>query len=963
MYIEDIIAACRRVIDGDDDALQQLGLDTIQYRRPRPFNTGPMSLQTAYNHALHLAVAARELDMGTLELQAQMSLMLMASIAESTNVTIDHRVDGADVAEVMLSLIDEETARLRSIQPVPEDRSDADEQPIPSSSSLLVTTPNATASASPVPVPSSFYPSSPSPSAANLSTTAGASSQRAKSSIDIPSADKTCGQQHPASSSSTSSAPYKKAASKNKRRHCSLCPFFGTHLDRHLDTQHPGSFQSKREKVSLLHAKDKLSAPKTIPRFQCTYQSCGSIVTRLGQHLTRTHKITNAKLLAQVKASCIRIPSAGKPSPAAPKPQHKPAPQPIPTDSSESESESESESQAGTFVSSGSSTDEHREVDNHELQVEADLDNISSYADTDAEDEDVAATTNTTWHQVYTSKSSDQSLRHYFMARFYRYLLHVEGGAHSQQQALIHTRQVHTILDTLDPEGNDLSCLARRRGLDVWDKFCVPKLSQKKLTGNSIKTYLRSLEYFFKFISKGLLYNEDLLDQTQKHSMLQLRERLPDYRSTIHRRTAHQVTTRKVDEAISRILPSDLRQVEASEQAQSAIKLLGLAQEEKRTFNQTEFLAIRDYLLVTTLYENASRPGPLENCLIARFNQATYSESTKRYTILVDKHKTTRHQGPAELTVTSRLYSYLQIYVLKVRPHFAAPREDALFVKVDGLAFNPGTISKRVSQFFIQAGIRKDVRVTATTIRKMVSDKAYEMSPTKNRLIHHHMKHQERTADANYVIKVNADRASRAHALVSGIIQESGDSPALSSSSTSDSDDDVPLAQACNKPMPALPSTSQRGSLSDEHKSVLLTAFQKEIATGQLLTTQEVRSRMRTNNVLRIYVVQPDFVKRATDFVRYKTNTTRQQQLTSFPDLDPDDGVASLSNDTGSRKLWSAPDTAVIESKFKGQTKVPPKREIMATFRQDPVLSHILEREGETRCYEKVKTLLRRSAQ
>ena len=42
---------------------------------------------------------------------------------------------------------------------------------------------------------------------------------------------------------------------------------------------------------------------------------------------------------------------------------------------------------------------------------------------------------------------------------------------------------------------------------------------------------------------------------------------------------AHQVTTRKVDEAFSRIQLEDLRQVEASEPAQLAIKLLGLAQE------------------------------------------------------------------------------------------------------------------------------------------------------------------------------------------------------------------------------------------------------------------------------------------------------------------------------------------------------------------------------------------------
>lgn len=139
-----------------------------------------------------------------------------------------------------------------------------------------------------------------------------------------------------------------------------------------------------------------------------------------------------------------------------------------------------------------------------------------------------------------------------------------------------------------------------------------------------------------------------------------------------------------------------------------------------------------------------------------QFRQATYSKSADRYTIIVDKHKTMRHQGPAELTLTSRLFSYLQIYVMHVRPQIADPGEEALFVKVDGKAFRPGTIGTWVSQYFSQAGIRKDVRVTATNIRKMVSDKAFEMSPTKKRLIHSHMKHQESTADTNYVIKLNA---------------------------------------------------------------------------------------------------------------------------------------------------------------------------------------------------------------
>ena len=267
-------------------------------------------------------------------------------------------------------------------------------------------------------------------------------------------------------------------------------------------------------------------------------------------------------------------------------------------------------------------------------------------------------------------------------------------------------------------------------------------LRDKKLSGNSIKVYLRSMQYFVKFISKGLLYKEDRLDPRHKEVIMALRDPLPDYRGTVHRRTGHQTTTRKVDEAFARLTPADIRQVQASEPAKEAVKLIGLAAENK-TLTLKEFILVRDYLVVTTIYENSSRPGPLETCVIQRFNQATYSSAKDRYTILVDKHKTTRHHGPAELTVTSRIFPYLQIYLLHVRPHFAVAGEDALFVNQDGHAFRPGTIGKRVTRFFELAGIRKGSGVTATKIRKMMSDKAYELSPSKKRLIHSHMKHSE----------------------------------------------------------------------------------------------------------------------------------------------------------------------------------------------------------------------------
>lgn len=111
-----------------------------------------------------------------------------------------------------------------------------------------------------------------------------------------------------------------------------------------------------------------------------------------------------------------------------------------------------------------------------------------------------------------------------------------------------------------------------------------------------------------------------------------------------------------------------------------------------------------------------------------------------------------------------------------MRPKFVADGKEFLFINFDGHPFQPSTIGRRVTKLLHQAGIRKDIRATATNICKMISDKASKLSPTKKRLIHGHMKHQERIADANYVIQLNADHASMDHQLVQNIIQETGDS-------------------------------------------------------------------------------------------------------------------------------------------------------------------------------------------
>jgi len=45
--------------------------------------------------------------MATLEMQTSMSLMLIKAVAEQNNMPLQHEIDGSNVAEIMLSLIDE----------------------------------------------------------------------------------------------------------------------------------------------------------------------------------------------------------------------------------------------------------------------------------------------------------------------------------------------------------------------------------------------------------------------------------------------------------------------------------------------------------------------------------------------------------------------------------------------------------------------------------------------------------------------------------------------------------------------------------------------------------------------------------------------------------------------------------------------------------------------------------------
>ena len=991
---------CRRAMQGSEEAIQALGLRDISLSPPSTVHLDKTSLQVEYIENVTKAIAAQKLGMQTLEMQCLDTIKYIKAIAKAKGYELTNKGQAEDVAEIMLAFLDEEESRFG--KPTAQEKSESDEEkgskldegPKPSavstnvsgkSSEEVKSQPQTTSKEIVVPVAEA--------DGENVAEVELLVLDEEESRVAKPTAQEES--QSNKSPPQTSCKESYAARSHNKRRQCPDCSYFGTHLARHIKMKHLGTRSDKEIAVLVAETDGKLPREQkhnpNVQSYQCGIGSCTMVVTRKGQHIKRHHKIFDAVEAKKAAQTFIKLTSPGTKRAATPKSlagqpkKKKLKPPPLKTKPSKikkvetekpektvakkvhfqkSDSESSEESDILPELEDDSEEDGKAEVDRGYLHIEGDFDEMSSFAESD--EETLAEEDDSKWQNFYMRSDERKSTRQHFVSAFYRYLLHVEGGGHSLEQAMIHTRQVHNLMDTIDEKGDDVRCLVRNDGMDIWDVFCAPRLKNKVLTGNTIKTYLRSLELFAIFIKKGFFYKKALLPDTHRIAIVGLIERLPDYRSTVHRRTAQQHLTRKVDMSYERMTPADLRALENSDVVRDCIKTLGRAVD-NHIPPRNDFTNVRDYLLVKTLYENGSRPGPLENAKVKRFKQATKT-ANNRWVILVDEHKTSRHYGPAELVVDDCLHSYLDIYVKYIRSAYVDDDEDALFVKDDGTQFHKGTIGRRVPELFKKAGIRKDINVSATRIRQIYSTEAEQMSPKKKKAINSHMKHQPKTASRNYVIPINAEKASKTHELMQSCIKREELKKTEEELEKSDSDRehsrtepvnekvyDQPPQQEQDDDSSQIAETPGRG-LTSEEKSVIMTVYERDIYSGRELTVAEVRNRMRSDLFLHKFVINKEKVKKMYDYIRHRTNVVRQ--TTDITEQDEFQFEASISSTQ--RRAWQSHDCESIENVFKTTKTMPHKRIVVAIFQENDVLKHIMSREGKDRCYEKVKNIFKK---
>ena len=166
-----------------------------------------------------------------------------------------------------------------------------------------------------------------------------------------------------------------------------------------------------------------------------------------------------------------------------------------------------------------------------------------------------------------------------------------------------------------------------------------------------------------------------------------------------------------------------------------------------------------------------------------------------------------------------------------------------------------------------------------------------------------------------------------------------------------------------------VPPTPGRG-LTEGQKAATLKAFDKEITAGTKVSKALAQNRCGTTAALSVLSPSMAKVKQVVNHVNYiiekkgGTLTPQSDEQTS-----PSKVTSWLHNyddrstrSSGKRQEWDGDDTKAIETTFKQHSSLPSTTEIKKILKQDTKLYFILEREGWSRVYTKVKNIFKKKS-
>ena len=522
---------------------------------------------------------------------------------------------------------------------------------------------------------------------------------------------------------------------------------------------------------------------------------------------------------------------------------------------------------------------------------------------------------------------------------FFRYLQDIQGGGCKERQAMLHAQNVRKIKETLDPncEDKDIENLIKSGGTFIWREWAKPLLDSKRTRPGTVRSYFCSVGKFCEFVKHHVENEVEGMPPISEQTMTSLVRMLPHVRnwgSFVNKTYAHEKWAKVLDDRENAVQPQTVQDMMKTKPAKTIASLLKAEHEQ---LSEKEFVQVRDFLIARLQLENGQRPGPIEAATLKEFNRA--EKGKDGFIMDVVGHKNAR-AGPAPIFMSSQLYSNIKTYIANVRPSFAAEDAETVFVKCyDGKSFKEGKIGRRVTEWWNKS---KNMKVSATDLRKMAASTLHTTSDTDKRAVHSLMTHKASTAEKYYMID-NLHQAAERGAMVlrrNLNLSDTIKTPQIEFGLTQKQRDDVDLL------------------------------FAEIIASNGPLNMAVTRNLMSESMELMPLVSSPQVVKKVYDRVVHLKKCGIQDKLSKIKDVPVQETTASwiqehhdeipVSVSSSTKQKWHPVDKDLIAEAFQECKSCPKKKYIQYTFDRNEKLNEISERKGFMRCYEKVKNMFKK---
>ena len=220
-------------------------------------------------------------------------------------------------------------------------------------------------------------------------------------------------------------------------------------------------------------------------------------------------------------------------------------------------------------------------------------------------------------------------------------------------------------------------------------RWVKPNLDNNKYKAGTIISYLTSFEKFLTFVTHRRfnkaappLHADDIaFFETVK-------EDLRGWRSTVDSQSHAEKNQRFVDESEGLLTLEELDKIKASKHYNEARRVIIQAGQGVEP-SLKDFLLARDFLLTHFSLDTGTRPGPLNKATLKEYEKGKVKDDCK--VMVVANHKCAK-DGPAICPMLPELNKFMNIYVHRIRPHFAKDDESALFVTNEGDGFSSASV-------------------------------------------------------------------------------------------------------------------------------------------------------------------------------------------------------------------------------------------------------------------------------